>query len=89
LPKGDVTETRLGDRAWSERQRLREYSFGSYHSKTEVIGQSLHYTRAVEIKELSVPLSKMDDLKTFYRSIATDERNTAVLKPTVGGVEGM
>jgi hypothetical protein len=46
-------------------------------------------TRAVEIKELSVPLSKMDDLKTFYRIIATDERNTAVLKPTVGGVEGM
>jgi hypothetical protein len=62
-----------------------EYSFGSYHSKTEVVGQSLHYTRAVEIKELSVPVSKMDDLKKFYRSIATDERNTAVLKPSAGG----
>jgi hypothetical protein len=41
----------------------------------------LHYTRALEIKELSVPVSKMDELKKFYRMIATDERNTAVLRP--------
>jgi hypothetical protein len=58
-----------------------EYSFGSYHSKTEASGQVLHYTRSVEIKELSVPVSKMDELKKFYRMIAADERNTAVLKP--------
>jgi hypothetical protein len=61
-----------------------EYSFGSYHSKTEASGQMLHYTRSVEIKELSVPVSKMDELKKFYRMIANDERNTAVLKPTGG-----
>ncbi len=59
-----------------------EYSFGSYHSKTEASGQTLHYTRAMEIKELSVPLSKMDELKKFYRMISTDERNTVVLKPS-------
>jgi len=41
----------------------------------------LHYTRAVEIKELSVPVNKMDELKSFYRMIAADERNTAILKP--------
>ncbi len=58
-----------------------DYSFGSYHSKTEASGQTLHYTRTVEIKELSVPVSKMDELKKFYRIIASDERNTAVLKP--------
>jgi len=29
----------------------------------------------------SVPVSKADDLKKFYRIIASDERNTAVLKP--------
>jgi len=58
-----------------------DYSFGSYHSKTEASGNILHYTRSVEIKELSVPVSKMDELKKFYRAIATDERNTAVLKP--------
>jgi hypothetical protein len=59
-----------------------DYSFASYHSKTEASGQTLHYTRSMEIKELSVPVSKMDELKKFYRMIATDERNTAVLKPT-------
>jgi len=58
-----------------------EYSFGSYHSKTEVAGGTLKYTRTFEIKELSVPLSKMEDLKKFYRAIGGDERNTAVLKP--------
>jgi Domain of Unknown Function with PDB structure (DUF3857)/Transglutaminase-like superfamily len=62
-----------------------EYSFGSYHSKTEAAGQTLHYTRSMEIKELSVPVSQMDELKKFYRMIATDERNTAVLKPAGTG----
>jgi len=57
-----------------------DYRFGSYHSKTEASGQMLHYTRSMEIKELSVPVSKMDDLKKFYRMIAADERNTVVLK---------
>jgi hypothetical protein len=60
-----------------------DYSFGSYHSKTEASGQSLHYTRTFEIKELSVPVSKVDELKKFYRMIASDERNTVVLKPVV------
>jgi hypothetical protein len=58
-----------------------EYSFGSYHSKTEASGNTIRYTRTFEIKELSVPVSKADDLKKFYRIIASDERNTAVLKP--------
>jgi hypothetical protein len=29
---------------------------------------------------LSVPVDKTDDLKKFYRIIASDERNTVVLK---------
>ncbi len=58
-----------------------DYSFASYHSKTEASGQTLHYSRSLEIKELSVPVSKIDELKKFYRMIATDERSTAVLKP--------
>jgi Transglutaminase-like superfamily len=58
-----------------------DYSFASYHSKTENLGHTLHYTRSLEIKELSVPVAKMDELKKFYRMIASDERNTAVLKP--------
>jgi hypothetical protein len=58
-----------------------DYSFASYHSKTEANGNILKYTRSFEIKELSVPMSKMDELRKFYRVIAGDERNTAVLKP--------
>jgi hypothetical protein len=58
-----------------------DYSFASYHSKAEVNGKTLKYTRTFEIKELSVPVSKAEELKTFYRVIGNDERNTAVLKP--------
>jgi hypothetical protein len=56
------------------------FSFASYHSKTEVAGRVLRYTRTFEIKELSVPVSKAEELRKFYRIVATDERNTAVLK---------
>jgi hypothetical protein len=58
-----------------------DYSFASYHSKAEVSGKMLKYTRTFEIKELSVPVNKVEELKTFYRVIGNDERNTAVLKP--------
>ena len=60
-----------------------EFSFASYHSKAEVSGNILRYTRTFEVKEPSVPLAKMEDLKKLYRIIANDERNTAVLKPAV------
>src|SRR5262249_19804999 len=59
-----------------------EYSFASYHSKTEAKGNVIGYTRVFEVKELSVPVSKADELKKFYRIIAGDERSTAVLKPS-------
>jgi len=62
-----------------------DYSFASYHSKTEAKGSVIHYTRTFEVKELSVPLEKMEDLKKFYRIVASDERNTAVLKPVGAG----
>jgi hypothetical protein len=58
-----------------------DFSFASYHSKTVVNGSVVDYTRTFEVKELSVPVSKADDLRKFYRVIAGDERNTVVLKP--------
>lgn len=57
-----------------------EYSFGSYHSKTEVSGSVIRYTRTFEVKELTVPVGRAEELKKFYRTIAGDERNTVVLK---------
>ena len=58
-----------------------DYDFASYRSKTEKDGNILRYTRVFQIKQLTVPVNRMDDLKKFYRIIATDERNSAVLKP--------
>jgi len=57
-----------------------DYSFASYHAKTEVNGNLIHYRRTLEVKELSVPVARADELKKFYRTIAGDERNTVVLK---------
>ena len=57
-----------------------DYSFASYHSKTEVMGNLIHDIRTMELKELSVPVSRAEDLKKFYRIIAGDERNTVALK---------
>jgi hypothetical protein len=60
-----------------------DFGFASYHSKTEVKGNVIGYSRSFEVKELSVPVSRADELKKLYRIIASDERNTAVLKPVM------
>ncbi len=59
-----------------------DYGFASYHSKTVVNGNIVDYTRTFEVKELSVPVSRAEELRKFYRIIASDERNTVVLKPS-------
>jgi Domain of Unknown Function with PDB structure (DUF3857)/Transglutaminase-like superfamily len=58
-----------------------DIGFANYHSKTVVNGNVVDYTRTFEVKELSVPVNKAEELKRFYRIIAGDERNTVVLKP--------
>jgi hypothetical protein len=57
-----------------------DYSFGSYHAKTEANESMIRYTRSFEIKELSVPANRSDELRKFYRAIAADERGTVVFK---------
>ena len=57
-----------------------DFSFASYHSKTEVNGNRIHYSRAFEIKELSVPVKSADELMKFYRMITNDERSMVVLR---------
>ncbi|HWW19250.1 MAG TPA: DUF3857 and transglutaminase domain-containing protein, partial [Steroidobacteraceae bacterium] len=57
-----------------------EHAFGSYHSKTELSGHILKYTRTYEIKNVTVPAAQADELKKFFREIASDERMVAVLK---------
>lgn len=60
-----------------------DYSFGSYHSTTQVDGSTIHYHRAYEIKQLNVPVDQADQLKSFYQVIAGDERSMVVLKPAL------
>jgi hypothetical protein len=57
------------------------FGFASYHSKTETTGGVLSYKRSFDIKDLTVPVNRAADLKKFYRIMASDEKNTAVLKP--------
>jgi hypothetical protein len=59
-----------------------DYGFASYHSKTVVNGNIVDYTRTFEVKELTVPVNKAEELRKFFRIIAGDERNTVVLKPS-------
>jgi transglutaminase-like putative cysteine protease len=54
--------------------------FASYRSKSELVGRTLRYTRSFAIQDLSVPVSKAEELKQFYRIINDDERNSAVLR---------
>ena len=35
-----------------------DYGFASYHSKTEVNGNLIHYSRTFEVKDLSVPVAQ-------------------------------
>lgn len=57
------------------------YDFGEYHSQFEQGNQTLKYSRQFTIKQVIVPKDRLDDLKNFYRQIATDEKSTAILKP--------
>lgn len=58
-----------------------DLGFASYHSKSEAKGNTLIYTRTFEIKDLFVPLSKVNELRNLYRVISSDERNDAVIRP--------
>lgn len=54
--------------------------FAAYHSKTELVGHTLRYTRTYEIEKPSVPPEKAKELRALFRIITADERNEAVLK---------
>jgi len=59
-----------------------DYGFAAYHSKSLVANHVLNYSRSFEIKQLSVPLGRIADLKALYRVIYNDERQMAVFRPS-------
>jgi Domain of Unknown Function with PDB structure (DUF3857)/Transglutaminase-like superfamily len=55
-------------------------SFGEYHSRCEVKGTVLSYTRSYQINALRVPAEQWGEVIAFSRRIAANERKNAVLK---------
>jgi hypothetical protein len=53
-----------------------------YKSQIKMEGNVLKYLRNYTVKEVLVPKTKLTELKSFYRQVAGDERNNAVLKRT-------
>ncbi len=61
-----------------------DLGFAAYRSSTTFNKNLLRYTRTLEVKELSVPASRAEELRKFFRVIENDERNPAVLKKSQG-----
>jgi hypothetical protein len=61
-----------------------DYPYAAYHSKTEISGRTLKYTRSLEIKQVTVPVAKAEELKLFFRTIFNDEGAVAVLRRATG-----
>jgi hypothetical protein len=57
-----------------------EFPFATYRSETATTGHDFHYTRTYEVKDIRIPLGKIDDLKKLYSDIADDERGYIVLR---------
>jgi hypothetical protein len=56
------------------------YDFAEYHSHIEMKDGMLHYERTYTIKDVLVPLEKMDGFKKLMRQISGDEQATAVFR---------
>lgn len=54
--------------------------YGAYRSKIELEGNTLHYQRLYEIKQVFVPALNLPDLRSFFGQVASDERASAVLR---------
>ena len=56
----------------------------AYHSRVQVEGRTVRYSRTFEIKKLSVPLAQVDELRKIFRAIRNDENSSVVLARTQG-----
>jgi hypothetical protein len=57
-----------------------KFDFARYHSDIKADGNVLKYVRQYQINDVLVDKDHFDQLKQFYRTIATDENGSAVLK---------
>ncbi len=61
-----------------------DYPYATYHSKTEMAGHTLKYTRSFEIRQVTVPSAQAPQLKEFFRAILNDESAVVVLRRPTG-----
>ena len=57
-----------------------EYPIATYKSETKSGQHALHYSRTYELKDVRVPVEKLEDLKKFFRDVADDEYAYSILK---------
>lgn len=57
-----------------------DFGFAAYESKTELRGNSLHYSRTFTMREVTLPADKYPEVQKLAGVIAADEDSRAVLK---------
>ena len=57
-----------------------ECEYASYESAVTVSEGTLHYKRTYVVKDVTVPVQKLDEIRGFFHEIASDERSSAVLR---------
>lgn len=55
-------------------------AYASYKSAVTLNGDTLHYQRTYEVKDVEVPADKLGELRAFYQQVAEDERSSAILR---------
>jgi transglutaminase-like putative cysteine protease len=59
---------------------LAECAYGTYKSEVLVADNVLHYKRTYEIRDVTVPTQKLDEVRDFFHQIAADQKSSAVLR---------
>ncbi|HEX5424439.1 MAG TPA: hypothetical protein VFW94_12900, partial [Candidatus Acidoferrales bacterium] len=55
-------------------------AYASYKSAVTLNGDTLHYQRTYEVKDVEVPPDRLGELRVFYQQVAEDERSSAILR---------
>jgi len=57
-----------------------DYGFAAYKNETAVAEHTLKYNRIYEVRNLDIPIERLEELKQLYRQIADDEGALSILK---------
>jgi len=60
-----------------------QYPFATYKSDLRAAEHVLYYSRTYELKDVRVPVERLEDLKRLFRQVADDEGAYSILKAAV------